>query len=390
MRIALSALTVKPGLTGGGETVLRNLVHYLPPVDPQIEYLLFVTRENRALFDECPANLSLEVVPGWAYSPARRIVYEFFILPKVVRRRQVDLFLAINQVFSPLLRCSVVAIVQNLLYYHYREFYRVSVLGFCTWLGMEARNLYFAFLNGPAVRRAAHIIAVSETARREISCREGVPLDKITTVPLAVSTEIDPRRAGELVDADQVWRQIPGPFFLMVGALEPYKNIDRAIAALAQLRQKHDMGKIYLVLLGLNARGYDRHLRRIAVQMGVADAVYFSGTVPHAVLSTWYREAQALLVLSACEAFPLPPLEAMVWGTPVIASNLSSVPEIVGEGGLLVDLSDTQQVTGAMYKVLTDSSFREELIERGYRWVRRYSWEQTAAKMTEIFRAQVQ
>lgn len=390
MRIAISALSVKPGQTGGGETVLRNLAHYLPLADPEIEYLLFVTRENRELFAVCAANLSLEVAPDWIDSPARRVAYEIFTLPKIVRRRQVDLFLAINQVFSPLLRCSVMAFVQNLLYYHYREFYRFSVLGLRAWLGMEARNLYFALLNGLAIRRAAHIIAVSEIARREISCREGVALEKITTVPLAVSTEIDPQRVGEPVDVNQMWNQIPESFFLMVGALEPYKNIDRVIAALAQLRQECDTGEVYLVLLGLNAHGYDAYLRRFAAQMGVADAVCFLGTVPHKALGSWYRKAKALMLLSACEAFPLPPLEAMAWGTPVIASNLSSMPEVLGEGGVLVDPCDTNQVAGAMYRILVDCNFREELAERGYRWVRHYSWEQTAARMTKLFRAQVQ
>lgn len=385
MRVAISALSVKPGRTGGGETVLKNLVHHLPLADPKIEYLLFVTKENRALFEERTANLLLEVVPGWVDSPVRRVAYEFFVLPKVVRQRQVSLFLAINQVFSPLICCPVVALIQNLLFYHYREFYRFSVLGFRAWLGMETRNLFFASLNGSAVRRAVHVIAVSETARKEVSCREGVSLEKITTVPLAVSAEIVPRRSDELAGVEQARPRIPGHFFLMVGALEPYKNIDRAIAALARLRQRCGAEHVHLVVLGLNVHGYDRHLRRVATQMGVPDAVCFPGAVLHKTLGAWYRGAEALLLLSACEAFPLPPLEAMAWGTPVIASNLSSVPEIVGEGGTIVDPCDTEQVADAMYRLLTDSRLREEMIERGHKWVGRTSWERTAAEMAALF-----
>lgn len=388
MRVAISALSVKPGRTGGGETVLRNLVRHLPQADPTIEYLLFVTRENQALFGESAANLLLEVVPGWVNSPARRIAYEFLALPQIVRQREVDLFLAINQIFSPLIRCPVVAFVQNLLYYHYREFYRYSALGFRAWLGMEARNLFFALLNGPAVRRAAHVIAVSETARREIACHEGIPLGKITTIPLAVSAEIDPRRSDELADMDQVQPPVPAPYFLMVGALEPYKNIGLAIAALAQLRHRCGAEQVRLVVLGLNGHRYDRHLRRVANQMGISDAVCFPGAVPHEVLGAWYRKAKALLLFSACEAFPLPPFEAMACGTPVIASNLSSVPEVVGEGGITVDPRNTEQVTDIMYSVLTDGELRAAMVARGHNWVRRYSWEQTALRTAELLRFQ--
>lgn len=385
MRVAISALSVKPGRTGGGETVLCNLVRYLPQADPTIEYLLFVTRENQALFGKSVANLSLELVPGWVNSPARRIAYEFCVLPQIVRQREVDLFLAINQIFSPLIRCPVVAFVQNLLYYHYREFYRYSALGFRAWLGMEVRNLFFALLNGPAARRAAHVIAVSETVRREIACRERIPLEKITTIPLAVSTEIDSRRSDELADMDQAQPPTPVPYFLMVGALEPYKNIDQAIAALAQLRHRCGAEQVRLVVLGLNGYRYDRHLRRIAIQMGISDAVYFPGAVPHKMMGAWYRYAKALLLFSACEAFPLPPFEAMACGIPVIASNLSSVPEVVGEGGLVVDPHNVEQVVAAMHRVLTDGGFREMLSERGYRWVERYSWERTAAEVAALF-----
>jgi glycosyltransferase involved in cell wall biosynthesis len=385
VRVAISALSIKPGQTGGGETVLRNLVRHLPLADPQTEYLLFVTRENRGLFEESISNLLIETVPAWIDSPGRRVAYEFFALPVVLRQKQVSLFLAFNQAFSPLISCPVVALAQNLLYYHYRDFYRFSVLGLRAWLGMEVRNLYFTLLNRFAARRAVHIIAVSETARQEIASRERVPLGKITTVPLAVSVGLDPRQSGRLVDEEPARSKVPGRFFLLVGALEPYKNIDRAIVALAQLRQQRGAEQTCLVVLGLDARGYGRHLRQIAAQEGIADAVHFLGHVPHAELGAWYQEAIALLLLSACEAFPLPPLEAMAWGTPVIASHLSSLPEVIGEGGVVIDPRDTGQLVAVMSRMLADCSFREEVIERGYRWVRQYSWEQTAVKMAEVF-----
>ena len=387
MRVAISALSVKPNRTGGGETVLRNLVRYLPPADPDIRYLVFVTQENRALFEHESSAVCLEVVPSWVSTPARRVLYELLVLPGVVRQQGVDVYFSANQVASPLLPCPVVALVQNLLYYHYREFDPFSGSRLRAWLGMEARNLYYSSLQGSSVRRAAHTIAVSETVRREVAQRENVPLADITTIPLAVNTDTAPPLPSECLELEQARPSKTKPYFLMVGALSPYKNIDRAMAGLAQLRQESPIRDIELVVLGLSPHGYEPHLRHIAGQLGISDAVHFLGYIPNEKLGTWYRQARAFLLLSACEAFPLPPLEAMAWGTPVIASNLSSVPEVVGDGGLVVDPYDTAQVADALGKMADDSHFRRTQIVSGYRWVQRFSWEQTATRITALLRS---
>jgi len=127
-------------------------------------------------------------------------------------------------------------------------------------------------------------------------------------------------------------------------------------------------------------------LRQTASRLGVADAIHFPGYVPHARLRPWYRRARALLLLSACEAFPLPPLEAMACGTPVIASNLSSVPEVVGTGGVIIDPHDTAQLAGVMGKILADDKFREAQAAAGLRWVSQFSWDQTASRIAQLLR----
>ncbi len=386
MYVAISALSVKPDRTGGGETVLRNLVHHLPLADPGIRYLIFVTQENQSLFAEHGSALTLRVVPNWVCSPANRVLYELLVLPWVVRQRGVDLYFSINQVASPLLPCPTIAFVQNLLYYHYRDFFRFSGSRLTAWMGAELRNLYYSSLQGISVRRAVHTIAVSENVRQEVARRENIPLAKITTIPLAVATKNTAPLPG--LTANPTGARSPGtkPFFLMVGALSPYKNIDRAMAGLARLRKENPSRDLELVLLGLNSHGYEHHLRGVAAGLGIAHAVHFMGYVPHDQLGMWYQQARAFLLLSACEAFPLPPLEAMAWGTPVIASNLSSVPEVVGEGAVIVDPYDTAQVADALGKMTDDNHFRRTQIASGYRWVQRFSWEQTATRIAALLR----
>ena len=117
-----------------------------------------------------------------------------------------------------------------------RDFSRFCGSSLRTWAGMESRNRYFSLLQGASVRRALHTIAVSETARREVAQREGLPLEKIIAVPLAVNVDSDFSPAGKQGSPGELAVAVGKPSLLMVGARSPYKNIDLALARLARLR----------------------------------------------------------------------------------------------------------------------------------------------------------
>ena len=386
MRVAISALSVKPNLTGGGETVLVNLLRALPAADPNIEYLLFITRANRGIFATVDTNVTRRTVSRWVVAPIFRVLYEIFVLPIVLRRWQADCFLAVNQVVSPLVSCPTLAVVQNLLYYRFRELYGKVSLGFQARCSLEFRNIYFSFLNGCSVRRAAHVIAVSETVKGEVVRRDGVGAEKVSVVPLAVSADFEsPGRRDNRTDRVPV----PRPFFLYVGAWEPYKNIDKAIAGLARLRSDYHRDDVQFVILGLNVHDYGKALHACAEAHDIGQAVHFVGPTPHRELGAWYRQAQALVLLSACEAFPLTPFEALANGTPVIGSNTGAVAEIIGESGQLVDPEDTEEIAAAMQRILVDGDFARAQIVRGYRQVSQFSWARTASEISDLLRTVV-
>lgn len=363
--------------------MLVNLLRALPAADPNIEYLLWITRANRGIFATADANVTQRTVPRWVVAPIFRVLYEFFVLPIVLRRWHADCFLAVNQVVSPLVSCPTLAVVQNLLYYRFRELYGNVPLGFAARCSLEFRNIYFSFLNGFSVRRAAHVIAVSETVKSEIVRRDGVGAEKVSVVPLAVSADFgSPDRRGNQTDRVPV----PRPFFLYVGAWEPYKNIDKAIAGLARLRSHYRHDDVQFVVIGLNVHDYGRALRRCADAHGIGQAVHFVGPTPHKELGAWYRQAEALVQLSACEAFPLTPFEALANGTPVIGSNTGAVAEIIGEGGQLVDPDDAEEIASAMLRILDDGDFARAQAVRGYRRVGQFSWARTAREITTLLR----
>ncbi len=376
MRIALSALSVKPERTGGGETVLVHLIEVLPRVDPDVEYLLFVTAENRSLFAGVADSIELYVVPSWVEGVGLRVLYEMVRMPSVVQRWGADIFFAVNQVASPLFRCPVSSLVQNLLYYHYSELYPGQ------WRpGALVRRAFFRHLGRWSVRRARQVIAVSETARQVVARCDGVGL--IEVVPLA------PGCAPALLasQVEQVRVRVGAPFFLYVGALEPYKNIDRAISALARVRRRPETSQVRLALVGMG--GSEEALRALAQQQGVEDGIEWVGPVPHREVGAWYAAAVGAVLLSTCEAFPLVPLEAMAQGTPVIASNRSAVPEVVGEGGVVVDPDDVEAVADAMCQMVVDEVFRQELVARARARVQDFSWERTAAELVRLWCAVV-
>lgn len=381
MRIAISALSVKPDQTGGGETVMVNLLRSLPSVDPDFEYIVFLTQENQSLFSTTNSNVTRHVVPGWVCNPVFRVIYELLFLPIALRRWQVECFLAMNQVFSPLIWCPTLVLVQNLLFYHFRDLYGSSRLGLKDRCNLELRNIYFSFLNGISNRRATRVIAVSEVVKGEIVRRDRISPTKVSVIPLAVSTTFDSPKSD---DGENI--PISGPFFLYVGAWEPYKNIDKAILALARLREREHCNDVRMVIIGLDVHNYGKDLRACAQESRINNAVHFIGPTPHSELGVWYRHSKALIQLSACEAFPLTPFEAMANGTPVIGSIDGAVAEIVGEGGLLVDSSDIDEIAATMHRILIDERFALEQIARGYRRVGQYTWTRTANQISSLLR----
>jgi glycosyltransferase involved in cell wall biosynthesis len=226
----------------------------------------------------------------------------------------------------------------------------------------------------PAASRAARIIAVSEWTRRDVIELCGVAPGKVS---VAYNGHRAERRTVRRESDNQleIRQGIRKPFFLHVGTLEPRKNLPALLRAFARTIESGD-GQHQLVLCGEPGRE-GAHLRRLSAELDLNSSVIFTGHVDDRCLARLYTDAEALVYPSLYEGFGIPPLEAMSYGTPVIASRAAALPEVVGDAALLVDPNDESEIAAAMT--------REELARRGRQRAGMFTWNDAAAATLRVY-----
>ena len=233
---------------------------------------------------------------------------------------------------------------------------------------------YARFVMGSAIRNSAIVFTVSEASRADIlRFYPATDPAKVHVVPNAIDAEllVDPGEAER--DRVRERYQIRGRFVLFAGNVKPHKNLERLIRAFARVRCQEGNEDLRLVLIGDDVSRY-ASLRRTADEAGVRQEVRFFGFVPHETLAALYRMATVFAFPSLYEGFGLPPLEAMACGTPVVTSRISSLPEVVGDGALLVDPYNEDDIAQGIARLLDDEDLRARLIERGLERAASYSW----------------
>jgi glycosyltransferase involved in cell wall biosynthesis len=173
------------------------------------------------------------------------------------------------------------------------------------------------------------------------------------------------------------------PYVLYAGNIKPHKNLERLIEAFHTLRRS-GFEQVKLLIIGDEISKYAT-LRRAVHRYKLHKHVRFFGFVPDQTLAILYRLAKVFVFPSLYEGFGLPPLEAMASGTPVITSNVSSLPEVVGDAALLIDPYEPDALADAMARVLSDPALQEDLRARGYARVREFSWERSVRRVREIY-----
>lgn len=231
---------------------------------------------------------------------------------------------------------------------------------------------------------AEHIIAVSEATKHDVERLYQIPEEKITVVHNALDERLSALQPS--LDSHSVLEryQIHDPYLLFAGNIRPHKNIPRLIEAFAVARgelKDHPLyARLKLLVIGDELTKHQA-LRRTVVMSRVQSEVRFLGFVPYEILRVFYQNAAAFVFPSLYEGFGLPPLEAMACGTPVLASNTSSLPEVVGDAALLVNPENVFEIARGIKQLLLDEEKRTELIRRGKDQINKFSW-MTAAQQT--------
>lgn len=387
VKIMVNTLAASGIDTGGGYTILSNLVPKVACLDRKNDYLLLVTSRNRSGFEVSAPNVTYLVLPEWIHRNPLRLLVDNFVVPALVKRHNVDIFFSPNDTLPPRLHCPSVVGALNLLYYQPTKLSSWESASRRERLHLWLRRVYYRAMTPRAMLGADRVVAISQETRRVLLA--SIPALKPSTVeviypgvPAALISEGAHEPAASKTDAPA---SAEPAFILSTSAISPHKNFDKLIEGFATaVRRFHIPHNLVIVGRGYY-RSYEGQLRALAERLNVAERVVVRGFVPIDELIRLYRTATAFVLLSSCESFGFPALEAMAFGTPVIVSNRSSLPEIVGNGGLSVDPDDIDKVAETLGLVLRDGELRNELAHRGRDRSREFSWETAAMQLRQVF-----
>jgi glycosyltransferase involved in cell wall biosynthesis len=371
MHIAIDAHAVGTGLAGN-ETYIANLIEALAEIDKANRYTLYVTKQEAftRFHNRWPNFTPRLTLP---HTPLVRIP---ITLVAELRRRPVDL-LHVQYTAPPFAPCPVVPTIHDLAFEHIPETFKRR-----SWMQLRLTVRRTA-------RRAAHIITVSEFSRRDLVETYRIAPEHITVTPEAAPRSFQPADIAEIERVRALYK-IEGDYILAVGSIQPRKNLARLLAAYSDLLRARTHAKLpRLVLVGKRAWLYEETLRSVG-ELGLEESVTFTGYVPERDLPPLYSGALCFVYPSYFEGFGLPPLEAMKCGAPVITGNRTSLPEVVGTAGLMVDPFDKDALAEAMRRVIDDPQLRQTLRERGLIQARSFDWRETARLTLQAYERAVE
>jgi glycosyltransferase involved in cell wall biosynthesis len=357
-------------------TYIRNLVTALSHIDEENHYILAARPEDHAEFGDLGANFETLVFNR----PESSRLYQFWF-STFIRDCKADLVhfpMAAVPWFAP--KPYVVTI------------HDMSSFLFSGNTGWRENLRLYGFRRG--LLQAKRVIAVSSATERDIHSLLGIPTSRIRQVysapdPRFYSDRNLPRSEREEEKRRIMERyQIDYPFLLYSGRIRPHKNLPRLIEAFAVVRGELENHPKYrnlkLIIIGDEI---SRHpgLRRAVTQTRVEQSVRFLGFIPFDTLRIFYSAAEAFVFPSLYEGFGLPPLEAMASGTPVVTSNLSSLPEAVGDAAVLVNPEAVFDISRGIREVLLDKDLRSRLIVAGQAHARKFSWDKTAKAVLDVY-----
>jgi glycosyltransferase involved in cell wall biosynthesis len=355
-------------------TYIRSLVHALSTIDATNQYTLVSGPADVRTLAGLPENFRAAVYPRRDSSYLDNLTFPIYL-----RGLSPDLaHIPLNRVPLLMMRPYVVTVhdMANLMFEEERSSFR-----------MQLRRLRFE----RGLKRASRIIAVSDATKRDVESHVNVPPDRIRRVYNApdagfLARNSPPGTEEQLRIMERY--QVSYPFLLYAGNIRRHKNVPRLVEAFAVVREQLVSHPIYkdlrLVIIGDTISQYPA-VRQAVIKSRVEHVVRFLGFVPFETLRCFYEFAAAFVFPSRYEGFGLPPLEAMACGTPVVTSNVSSLPEVVGDAAVLVNPENVFDIARGIRDVLLDDVLRAELIRRGRDQAARFSWERTARQVLEIY-----
>ena len=365
LRVAIMGRSLRGEFSG----VVRYTHELIGALAPRFEQppVVYLTRADDGLGS---APVAAVRAPFRTPNEYARAFWEQTVVPFDVRRRSPDVYHSPNYILPAAVRCPTVVTVHDLAFFD-RSVHRLR------------SHLYLSALAKFAIQRATRIICVSRYTARQLTARFPRAADRVRIIGEGVHPRFRPqpdaavhrfRRRFGLVD----------PYVLFVGTIEPRKNLPRLIRAFSAAVRGHAFPHRLLIA---GASGWMTGPVRDAYNGSpVRDRIYFTGYLPDEELPAAYAGADVFVYPSLHEGYGLPPLEAMACGTAVLTSNVTSIPEVVGDAGLLVDPTDDAAMADTLTTLMRSAGLREELADAGRAHASQFSWPDVARRTIEVYR----
>lgn len=344
-----------------------NLLRSLSKIDKKNQYLILTSRQD---------ELSLTPNFNFVNIPAlNEVIWEQVALPLELKKRALDLVhFTVNS--APVFYTGkMVFTIHDLAFSHYQ--YKVPGLYY------QLVRYYRRFLVPRIAKRAQAVITVSNHTKRELIERLGLKEEKVKVIPEAAGNSFHQIKDNEHLDKFRHRYSLPEKYILALGSLEPRKNTKGIIDAYAYLHKTKNLDHA-LVLVGVGKEARQK-IKTYLNSKKIFNRVIMLGYLNSTDLNLLYNGAEVFIFPSFYEGFGLPILEAMACGTPVITSNVSSLPEVAGDAALLTDPNDIEDLAAAITTILSDESLRNKLKACGLKRSLEFSWEETAKKTLEVY-----
>lgn len=366
MHIAIDASTIST--QGGPRTYVLGLLDALFRIDHENEYTVFYN--DPAHLGRFPQAREV-VLTG--RNPLARLWREHVLLPLACWRGKVDILHCPKSAIPYFSLCPVVVTLHDLIPIKHPETEKF------------AAQMYWRLQIPIAATRSDFVITDSDYARQEIITDFKVHPERIVSIPLGFNPSMNLPRDHAYGDALRKRYGLPDSYILYVGTIQPRKNIDSLIEAYAKLRKEGGQ-QPGLVIVGRKGWLYDNLFARIK-ELALEKEIIFTGFVPDEDLPYIYDGARVFSYLSFFEGFGLPPLEAMACGVPVIVSNTTSLPEVVGDAGISVNPTDVDAIAAGLRSVLNNHDIAQTMIRKGLERAGTFSWDMCARRTLEIYKA---
>ncbi len=368
MRIGINASFVS-ATKGGASFYGVNITYALSKVDNQNEYFVYCSPKNSHLFQSL--GPSFRIITSAPDRTAFRLLWEQTVLPfYLCNRDRIDVLFCPNYT-TPFVhpKCKTVVSIFDLSFFAMPEIYPRS-------------RRIFTHIITHSVKRSDHVLAISKCTAKDIVKYVGDYQAKMTITYLGADARFSEKASPKAIEHVKCKYGIDNSYVLFVGFLEPRKNLERLLQAFAKIADK--LSGYKLVIAGGKGWWYDATFKRVS-RLGLKDTVVFTGYVEDNEVPLLYSGADLLAFVSLYEGFGIAALESITCGTPVLASNNSALPEVIGNAGLLVSPFSTTDIAEALEILLTNPGKLKELKRNCKAVADSFSWEKCATQTLEAF-----